>query len=381
MRKRKLFSIVLSVLTTLVLIETTTYLFFKMYGSSRLEYHLKVDDHIFKKNLINYPPAQVVNRNFDALLGWDEALVKTGLPGPHAFASRTLSKQHSTTLISTYGDSFTFGQSVNDDETWQHYMGDKLNTNVINYGARGTGVDQALIKLEKNINQGKKTKIIVLGMLSETIARIVNISQQHYWATTDSRSFKPLFQIVGEKIEWHFDPLKKLDTNNGRKELMLFIEQHDFWFKYNKLRPVITFPYTFSFIKSVNYFMHDVKRWNDLYADKYATKLFNKIVERFYSLSTKENFIPILLIIPEPRDLKNLLQGDKPFYSEFLLNLRNKYSNKDLLIIDASKGDFDYTRFNRFPFQGHTSAYGNKQISESIYNGLVEAKLTMQTVQ
>ena len=36
-------------------------------------------------------------------------------------------------IISCYGDSFTFCRQVNDDETWEHYLSKKLKTNVKNF--------------------------------------------------------------------------------------------------------------------------------------------------------------------------------------------------------------------------------------------------------
>lgn len=67
--------------------------------------------------------------------------------------------------IVVLGDSFTFGDDVSDDETYCHFLEERLpDTEVINMGVHGYGHDQMLILLEE---QGVRYRpdIVILGFL------------------------------------------------------------------------------------------------------------------------------------------------------------------------------------------------------------------------
>ena len=50
--------------------------------------------------------------------------------------------------ILAVGDSFTFGNETEDDETWAAHLQDVLNKRVINAGVGGYGIDQAVLRAE-----------------------------------------------------------------------------------------------------------------------------------------------------------------------------------------------------------------------------------------
>jgi hypothetical protein len=67
-------------------------------------------------------------------------------------------------LVHTYDDSLTAGFSVNDDETWQYYLSRNLGQQVKNFGVTGYGTCQALLKLERHIDEGRVAPVTVLGI-------------------------------------------------------------------------------------------------------------------------------------------------------------------------------------------------------------------------
>ena len=75
--------------------------------------------------------------------------------------------------ISVYGDSFTFCDQVNDDQTWPYYLSKLTNTRVENWGVGAYGTDQALLRLKQNLPK-YRTNIVVLGVFSENINRLMN---------------------------------------------------------------------------------------------------------------------------------------------------------------------------------------------------------------
>lgn len=69
------------------------------------------------------------------------------------------------------GDSFTFGDGVNDDETYSYYLQQMLpGTEVINMGVHGYGHDQMLI-LFKEVGVRYKPDIVILGFLAMDMHR------------------------------------------------------------------------------------------------------------------------------------------------------------------------------------------------------------------
>ncbi len=71
------------------------------------------------------------------------------------------------------GDSFTFGENVNDDEVYTYLLDEKLpNQTVINFGVHGYGHDQMLLFLQE---EGIKYEpdIVILGFLSTDVPRNV----------------------------------------------------------------------------------------------------------------------------------------------------------------------------------------------------------------
>ena len=87
------------------------------------------------RDLTPFQPGKFLNSNSKGVRGQTE----------HDY-SRTPGKQR----ILVFGDSFTFGTEVSDDETYSHYLESDLpNTEVLNFGIQGYGHDQMLLYLQR----------------------------------------------------------------------------------------------------------------------------------------------------------------------------------------------------------------------------------------
>ncbi len=350
--------------------EIASFGFFICYGKARLKYHLKVDEKKFVKYVLEKPKDQLPAINHDPVLGWDEPPAKTGAMRPFDVASRKTPYPSKSIRISTYGDSFTYCQDVKDNETWQYYLSELTDTMVVNYGARGYGPDQAALKIEKNISSGRLTQIVILGILSENIARVVNVNPKFYWADGDVNTFKPVLVGRGDEYEWKTKYLKNLETRSGRLAAIEAVRKYDFWYTYNKNRPTVSFPYSMSAIGVANYLLFHSIRWSDLWGQPRASKTVEKVIDYFHSMAKNNGFYPIVLFIPEIIDLKLYMSGEKSSYEKFVTGLENSYDTSELMVIDIFDETFDPARFNISPYAGHASAYGNKVIAQSIYRHL-----------
>ena len=77
------------------------------------------------------------------------------------------------TRIVVLGDSFTFGEDVDDDETWPHRLEESLPaTEVLNLGVHGYGHDQMLLYLKE---EGLKYRpdLVIVGFLPDDMERNV----------------------------------------------------------------------------------------------------------------------------------------------------------------------------------------------------------------
>jgi hypothetical protein len=96
--------------------------------------------------------------------------------------------------ISCYGDSFTFCRQVNDDETWEYYLSKITKTNVLNFGVGNYGMDQAILRLQREFPKNQ-TEIVIIAVVPDSIRRILNV-WKHYFEYGNTFGFKPRF-ILG----------------------------------------------------------------------------------------------------------------------------------------------------------------------------------------
>jgi hypothetical protein len=147
---------------------------------------------------------------FDPTKGW---ALKPKLVNQRAFGSKVLNsnskgirgKEYSyerseKKRILIFGDSFTFGDEVSNNETYSYYLQEKLpSSEVINLGVHGYGHDQMLIYLKE---EGIKYRpdIVILGFVYEDTQR--NILSFRDYA-------KPRFVLVDGQLELKNSPVPK----------------------------------------------------------------------------------------------------------------------------------------------------------------------------
>ncbi|HPG00255.1 MAG TPA: hypothetical protein PLE77_09295 [Kiritimatiellia bacterium] len=274
-----------------------------------------------------------------------------------AIGSRTNSHPGEA-LISSYGDSFTFCDEVNDDQTWQRQLSDLVNAKVLNFGRMGYGTDQALLRLEKNLRNGIHTKIVVLAFMTEDINRIINLYRPFLTkAPTDTLYFKPAFVQSATAAYTLVNPLPEPpDSRDDLLRALAVARQHDYWWNATQgdmiaLRTTAGMP------------------WNN----PAVLSTLEFLIERFVGLSRENDFTPVLLLIPYPSELEFHAAGTTGYYGSFVNSLNQEYSHGPLIIVDMMKQPFEETKFNMIPYPegpSHASEYGNRVIANAIYSAL-----------
>ena len=130
--------------------------------------------------------------NASNILYFENKLVSSNSKGIRGTVEYQYARDKKKLRILFLGDSFTFGDEVDDNETYPYYLQQMLpNTEVINLGVHGYGHDQMLIYLKE---EGVKYKpdIIVLGYVGADTHR--NMREFEDYA-------KPRFKLMNNKLE------------------------------------------------------------------------------------------------------------------------------------------------------------------------------------
>jgi hypothetical protein len=378
----------------IVLFETSSYLIIKRTVPSRILMRVNGENSISKiiqsRQFADRPhiiqASATKNESygsslFHPALGWDfppdlvydDFAGVTFSHGPGG--ERRCLTNYDNTLISTYGDSFTYCAEVGDSATWQTALAEKLGTNALNYGVSGYGPDQALLKYE--LNQGPPTKVVILGVLPENVNRVVNIYRPFYTYTDTTMGTKPMFVKQGGTIRLVPNPIRsvadlpKLDEEQFLEEL----GKLDYWYQLDKKLPKFTFPYTLSFCawKDV-LFSHlaaglgDISGqscrhpWN-LYDEDGPLGIMRYIADRFVTTARSRGSEPLIVIMPHKDNITEITDKRLNRVAPFLEYL----SRKGYPFLDAVKSiaDMKPSKQDLEKWYGsHATAEGNRVLAD-----------------
>jgi hypothetical protein len=131
----------------------------------------------------------------------DKALSSNSM-GIRGKAEYSYQRSPETTRIAIFGDSFTFGDEVSDDETFSHRLAQLLpSTEILNFGVHGYGHDQELLYLQQ---EGVKYRsdLVILGFVFADVER--NILAFRDYA-------KPRFGLDHGKLVLENTPVPTID--------------------------------------------------------------------------------------------------------------------------------------------------------------------------
>lgn len=148
---------------------------------------------------------------YDDALGWTYRPNSTRQTGTFTinnagFRSRrdfSKSPPADTLRIALFGDSFTAGDDVSDDEVWGYLLERKLKeagirAEVLNFGVGAYGMDQAYLRWRE---QGKRfeSDIVIFGLQPENLKRNVNVFRQLLHPSGPAFS-KPRFALINDEL-------------------------------------------------------------------------------------------------------------------------------------------------------------------------------------
>ena len=370
------FFLVLSLITWCV-VETFCWLGLRILSADGFDQVFYYDYESRLRNI----PQQSIDRfrkfSFDPLLGWD---VTKGMT--HTSENRARQKwtenvektgerrnpfQSSRVLISTFGDSFTYGYEVNDDETWPYFLSVLSGTKVLNYGSGGHGPDQTFLKLQRNIESGVKTPIVIFSIWTGSLNRLLTSYRPFYESRVPGNlEFKPMLVNEGSGLRWRKSPLQKIRNQQDALAALQEAKKYDLWYRLRTVKK--SFPFSINLMKLAfavfqgRHTIYEKPCDNDEVKSRVSFLLSN-----LRSHSRKFGYTPVVLFIPMGSELRTRMNGGKCDCSSFIQEMQEFSQAKDMIFVDVCRKKFDERKFFIQQFEGHASPYGNQMIAQAVF--------------
>jgi hypothetical protein len=300
------------------------------------------------------------------------------------------------------GDSYTFCRQVNDDETWPHYLSDALSGRVRNIGVGNYGIDQALLRLEREFPD-TPAPVVILGVVPETICRVQSV-WKHFSEYGNVFAFKPRFRLTpAGTLELLPNPVKSPDDFLNIPAFLPALKRDDGFYRRKFARDLLGTPYLYRLLRSwrrnpplvmaaladrigfggnlafTRVMRRNIRMSADLYSDPDSRLLLEAIVRRFSELCRQHHARPILVFTPQLLDLE-LLRSGEHFYADFLERVANEVEVLDMapFLIDQRSDPEMYIDDN---FGGHLSKRGNQLVADQLARLIEKAPPPARTAQ
>ena len=298
-------------------------------------------------------------------------------------------------LVSCYGDSFTFCRQVNDDETWEHFLSGLTQTNVVNWGVGNHGIDQSLLRLKREYPK-HPTGVVIIGIVPDTISRILSV-WKHYYEYGNTFGFKPRFVLRDGRISLLKNPIDVPQKFNRIKDVVEDLKQGDFFYKNKFQKEIIGFPYLYSVLQNPSRnipliywnLMAGVKGnskkytamamqkimeinldWRiRLYQDDEARRLLVGIISEISDYLSGNNCKMLIAFLPQKDDL-GFIKKHGHFYQSFIDELSAKTLVVDLAADFLKHDSIDQLYSDDSNYGGHYSKTGNQLVARSLFNAL-----------
>lgn len=295
------------------------------------------------------------------------------------------------------GDSYTFCRQVNDEETWPYFLSSTLGNRVRNIGVGNYGIDQALLRLEREFDD-LGAPAVIMGVVPETICRVQSV-WKHFSEYGNIFAFKPRFALDAEGTLGIIpNPIKTPDDFFKIPSLLEALKRQDGFYDRKFHADMMRFPYLFHLARTwrrtpslmAAAFMDrfapggrrafkQVMRRNiqlsaALYRDQDCCGLLAAIVRRFSETCRAHDARPILLFMPQLLDLKLLKAGDH-FYAPLLDSVRDIVDVVDMGP-EFSKVPDEAALYIEDGFGGHLTPQANAMVAQALAPLLTDTRRT-----
>ena len=364
---------------TLTVVEISAYLFGHTYLLVRVPFLLYAAPTIDRQTWLHYVDLR------DPILGW---------PNRQALRSSAYDRSGSRPVpafptpgnecATLYGDSYTYGAEVSDEEAWGNVLARRSGCRVGNYGVGGYGTDQAVMRFETNVSDS--AAVSVLGLFPVDMLR--NVNQYRHLRTGESPlGFKPRFIVEGDSLrlvpipQLTFPQVQQLTVD------MTTLLPHEVFQPGTALGPVpFEFPHLFALGKllihpQVRHWAADRPSWMDYLQPSHpsgALEITAKLCQRFVAGCRRREKEGLVLLFPTPSSYDYYLASGRliiqPLVDQFeasdvpYLALTPRFAHE----LDGRSFREVITNWPK-PGMGHLNALGSEMVAEFIFEFLAES--------
>lgn len=239
-----------------------------------------------------------------------------------------------TIRISAFGDSFTFGSEVDNQDTWEHQMEEQdPRFQVLNFGMGAYGLDQAYLRYLQD-GVPFNSAIVIIGFMSENIFRNVNVFRPFYSPTYANNLYtKPRFTLVNDRLSLVRNPLstvddyKRLVTDDGA--VLREIGGEDYYYQTGYLAgPLDGFP-SVRLAKIATQIVKEALNPIVTSDGSYAVtgdafRLTARIMDEFYCAALRHGSLPAIVLYPDLDDFRRHRNHESRRYAPLIEHLQTK---------------------------------------------------------
>jgi hypothetical protein len=277
---------------------------------------------------------------FDSDLGWTlkpEYVASNGrisqMDGIRTARRFTFEKPAGVLRIAAFGDSFTYGWDVSTDGAWVTLL-DRMSPMIeaLNFGVSGYGLDQAYLRYMRD---GKKYSpdIVLIGYMSENIARHVNRYRPFYQIEVAEPYTKPRFLLKGKGLVLDPNPVRDreeiLRAIDDPKPLWAKACRDDYWYErsygvgpFDMLPSVRLFKAFWpGYVEMVKGYIGRDGRYR---VSSEAYQVTERLFDLFVDEVRKAGSFPVIVIFPEGEDYHHYQATNVRRYDPLLDHFRKE---------------------------------------------------------
>ena len=324
---------------------------------------------------------------FSPELGWTlkpnghKSLYYANAAGIRGNKEYPLDPDSNVVRVACFGDSFTHGDDVANEWTWPAQLERQCKqTEVINFGVQGYGLDQAYLRYT-HVGAAYKPNLVFIGYMTENISRNVNTFRPFYYPRTNIPLFKPRYTMRENRLELLPNPIPRLEDYQdllGRPHNVLTdLGSNDFFYQHHYKSSFFDFS---AFIRLMKMTLDNVRSKNEFgilkngayNENSEAFQVTTHIFDAFYQDVIAHHATPIIIIFPRMDDVETYRANKTKGYAPLL----SYFDSKGYAYIDAmnafQSSDPNYNVNTWFVHGGHYSNTGNKYVANYIASFLKE---------
>jgi len=274
--------------------------------------------------------------------------------------------------VATFGDSFTFGDEVGDEETWAYFLERALAergvaAEVLNFGVNAYGMDQAYLRWARD-GRPYRPDVVVYGFQPENLLRNTNLFRAFYFADTGTPLQKPRFVVRDDDLAVVGQPTTEPDDMVAAlAEIVQRPERHplsaydrsaapyaDRWWLRSRLLALL-----------VTVAAGDVADPYEL--DDERREVARRVLERFAREVAASGSAFVVVHLPRRGDLERIRAGSRLWYGDLLRELDERHR------VVRPEGALLQVEGEPFAPKGHYGPDLNRVVGEALAGPVLEA--------